>query len=66
MRYIKFLKRKVDFAFYGLIAFSCCKSLVGVKEILGGFAHINTHRILILEAECHIEYAEVFVNYLNP
>ena len=39
--------------------------MVGCKEVLRGFVHIDADGVFILKAEGHVEYTEVIVDSLN-
>ena len=54
----------VLFTLQVILRFACCEALIGVEEIFCGFIHINSDGVLILEAEIHIEDAEVIIRDL--
>ena len=54
----------VLFTLQVILRFACCEALIGVEEIFCGFIHINSDSVLILEAEIHIEDAEVIIRDL--
>ena len=48
----------------GVLCLSCSESLIGREEILCGFVHEYANGILVLKAEIHIEYTEIFIYHL--